>query len=235
MAGMNSSGIRSFIAGAAIPQFSRVKFAGGKVSVAGATENAVGFTERASFADGDDVAVFLNTFPGTVRAIASKSIAAGAAVYAATGGKVTDSDAGSALFLGFAGTAASADNDLLELIPYPTQGDLAGVVAATLNGYVADATGTVEVLTAALGLVQTTILLSNDGTVALAIPGGDAALAGARLRVQRTAESGVVTITPADGTIGGAATYALVDADGDWAEFVSDGTNWILIDSEIAD
>lgn len=235
MAGLNSSGIRSFIASAAIPQFSRVKFTGGKVAVAGATENAVGFTERASFADGDNVAVFLNTFPGTVPAIASKAIAAGAAVYAAASGKVTDSDAGSALFLGYAGTAAAANNDVIELIPYPTQGDLAGVVAATLNGYVVNATTSVTVLTAALGLVQTTILLSFNGTVALAIPGGDAALEGARLRIQRTANAGAVTATPADGTIGGAGTYALVAASGDWAEFVSDGTNWILIDSEIAE
>lgn len=235
MAGMNSSGIRSFVASAAIPQFSRVKFTGGKVAVAAATENAVGFTERASFADGNDVAVFLNSFSGTVPAIAAKAIAAGAAVYAAAAGKVTDSDAGSALFLGYAGTAAAADGDVFELITYPTQGDLAGVVAATLNGYVVNTTNSVTVLTAALGLVQTTIHLSFNGTVALAIPGGDGTQTGARLRLKRIANAGVITVTPADGTIGGAGTYALVAANGDYAEFVSDGTNWILTDSEIAD
>jgi hypothetical protein len=53
--------------------------------------------------------------PGTLKARASKAIAAGAKVFTAAGGKFTDTHSTGAFFVGRAITAAAADGDLFEL------------------------------------------------------------------------------------------------------------------------
>lgn len=117
MAGYIQAPTRTFEAGGAIAQHLLVKLSTGKLAVAGATDDALGTMEDAAYADGDIVAVRLRTAEGTKKMVASKSIALGAKVYQATGGKVTDSSGGGALEQGTAMDAAGADNDVIEVLP----------------------------------------------------------------------------------------------------------------------
>lgn len=57
----------------------------------------------------------LGCAPGTLKVRAAKAIAAGAKVYTAAGGKVTDTHATGAFFVGRAITASAADGDLVEI------------------------------------------------------------------------------------------------------------------------
>ncbi len=64
---------------------------------------------------GDTVAVaILGVAKGTQRFVASKAIAAGAKLFTAAGGKVTDTYASGAFFIGRAISAASADGEVIE-------------------------------------------------------------------------------------------------------------------------
>jgi hypothetical protein len=79
-----------------------------------------------------------------------------------------------------------------------------------------------------------TLLSSNNGILALSIPGAASVAAGTRLIVRKTGTAGAVTITPAAGTIVGGATYAAIDAQNDHAEFIPVGTQWVILTSTIA-
>jgi hypothetical protein len=57
----------------------------------------------------------LGSTPGTVKMVASKAITAGAPVYTAAGGKVTDAYGATAFIVGRALTSAGADGDLIEV------------------------------------------------------------------------------------------------------------------------
>lgn len=57
----------------------------------------------------------LGCAPGTQKMRASKAIAAGVKVFTTAGGKITDTHATGAFFVGRAVTAAAADGDLLEV------------------------------------------------------------------------------------------------------------------------
>lgn len=111
---------KSFTAGGAIAQFLRVKLTAGKLAIAGAgaTDGAVeiGTIEDAAFADGDVKAVRLRNAQGTKKMVAAGAFSAGAAVYGAAGGKVDDAVSGSAH--GIAMEAATADGDVVEVMPY---------------------------------------------------------------------------------------------------------------------
>ena len=93
-------------------KYERVDFDG---TVAGITEIGIGTVQQYG-QSGDTVAVASISKQGTYIAIASEAITAGAAVYTAAAGKVGAS-ASTAFRLGFAKTAASADGDLIEVVP----------------------------------------------------------------------------------------------------------------------
>lgn len=57
----------------------------------------------------------LGATPGTVKMVASKAITAGAPVYTAASGKVTDTYGATAFIVGRALTTAAADGDLIEV------------------------------------------------------------------------------------------------------------------------
>ena len=84
-------------------------------TLCGITERGIGYCQ-VDGAIGDDVAVALHSKQGTVEAVAAAAIAVDAIVYTAAAGKVSVS-ASTALPLGIAITAATADGDIIEIMP----------------------------------------------------------------------------------------------------------------------
>lgn len=116
--------VKSFEASAAVPIYARVAVgAGGKVSTASATVRGVGTAQQDVFADGDRLGVRLFSATGTQKMIASAAITAGANVFAAASGKVASSGT---VPVGIALEAATADNDVIEVMHSNTMLD--GVV-----------------------------------------------------------------------------------------------------------
>jgi len=98
-------------AAAAIAQFLRVKTTGA-LAVAGAADVELGTMELPALAAGD-ATVRYRTAAGTVKMVANAAITAGATVYAAAAGKI---GASGGLAIGTALEAATADNDVIEVL-----------------------------------------------------------------------------------------------------------------------
>ncbi len=116
---------KSYPASAAIAINSRVILeAAGTVVTAGLAEKEIGTAVRAAFAAGDIVTVRLRTAAGTHTMRAKEAIAAGATIYTEAAGEVQDTDQATAFQIGTALTAATAENDELEVL-YNAHGDTA--------------------------------------------------------------------------------------------------------------
>lgn len=115
MSQQNDNGIKTFRAGVAIGQFVRVKLVSGVLQIAGAGEVGIGITQAEAFAANDPIAVKLWSAPGTFKMIASAAITSGAEVKPMASGKCDDS--GTDLSLGVALEAASANGDIIEVVP----------------------------------------------------------------------------------------------------------------------
>jgi len=113
---------KSFTAGAAIAVNVRVKLASGKLAAAGVADKELGTLLDASFADGDVRSVRLRNSSGTTKYIAASAIAVGADVYTAASGKVNDTAASTSYLLGTALEAATADGDVIEVLPHTLVG-----------------------------------------------------------------------------------------------------------------
>lgn len=112
----NQSGIRTFTATAtAIAEAVRVQVdSNGLISVAGATDPAVGVTTEAIAASGrGNVKLF--SAPGTFLCMAGAAIARGAQLYPLAAGKVDDT--GTTKIGLVALEAATADGDIIECAP----------------------------------------------------------------------------------------------------------------------
>jgi hypothetical protein len=107
---------KTFTAGAAIAENLRVYLSSSKLAAAGATTIDIGTMTRASFTDGDIIAVRLCNASGTTKMVASKAITADSIVYTAASGKVSDEQASGASRVGIAITAASDDGDVIEVL-----------------------------------------------------------------------------------------------------------------------
>lgn len=105
---------------ATVAKYQRVTAAG---AVAGATDQDVGIATR-SGVSGDEITVSAVNKQGTHKAIAAGAIAVGAKVYGATDGEVNDVQATGSFLRGVAMEAASADQDVIEILPLV--GDTAG-------------------------------------------------------------------------------------------------------------
>lgn len=118
MSQSNPGPTKTFTAGAALSQFARVKLSTGKLAAAGLADGAaeLGTLEEAAFADLDVRAVLLANAPGSRKMIAAKSISAGATVYTAASGKISDAAATGATKIGIALEAATADGDIIEVL-----------------------------------------------------------------------------------------------------------------------
>lgn len=108
--------IRTFTAGAAIAEHTRVKLSSGVLAAAGLADKELGVMAQASLASGQEVGVRLRTAEGTFKAIAAEAIAAGSEVYTAASGKVADTATATSFLIGTALTAATADGDIIEVL-----------------------------------------------------------------------------------------------------------------------
>lgn len=109
------------------------------------------------------------------------------------------------------------------------------IQTASPSVLIVNTTNTIAVTAAQLGSAHTRVIASVAGTAALAIPDAGTVPAGTPITVKKTGSAGAVTITPGAGTIAGGATHAALDAQNDWATFVSDGvSDWMLAEANIA-
>ena len=106
---------KAFVTGEAIGQHLLVITPGALV-VCTLGADPIGTTEQATFASGAEVAVRLRSAQGTHKGVAADSFSAGAVVYAAAAGKLTDLASG-AIRVGIALEAAGADGDIVEWMP----------------------------------------------------------------------------------------------------------------------
>src|SRR5262245_9869216 len=106
---------KTFFAGAAIGEFLRVHLAAGKLALSGAADVSIGTMEREAFAADEQVAVRLRSAQGTKKMVASGAIGEGVKVYGAAGGKI--GTAAGANLEGISLEAATADNDVIEVLP----------------------------------------------------------------------------------------------------------------------
>ena len=117
-----NEGIKAFTAGTGgVPANCLVQLSSGTVVVNTATSThiPIGVTLYAASA-GDPVAVKLLNHPGTVEIVAAGAISAGAIAYAAADGEVSAVPvaAGTYRKIGIALEAATADQDVIEILPY---------------------------------------------------------------------------------------------------------------------
>lgn len=118
MSQFNDNGYKAFECDEAIAQWARVKLdSDGKITTAGLTDKGIGVATRQTFASGEIVDVALNTKPGTIKMIAVEALDAGATVYSEAGGKVQDTAQATAFQVGVAMEAATADGDIIEVMP----------------------------------------------------------------------------------------------------------------------
>lgn len=118
MSQMVDTGYKSFEADAAIGQFERVKLdSDGKITQAGLADRGIGVACQAAFAAGDNVTVALYSKCGSMKMVAIEALAAGALVYSEANGKVQDTAAATSYLVGVALEAATADGDVIEVMP----------------------------------------------------------------------------------------------------------------------
>jgi len=122
---MVRTAIKTFTAGAAFLAHALVKLSSGKVieNTATATDDPIGVAEYEAAADGDVVAVRLLNTEGTVEMVAAGAITSGVEVYAAADGKIQALPAGAGTYrkIGIALEAATADGEIIEVLPYDYQ------------------------------------------------------------------------------------------------------------------
>lgn len=112
------SGTVSFAAAEAIPIHSLVTLENtGTVSVNGLAERPIGVAESQANAAGDMIAVRLFNAGGTMKVIAVEALAIGATLYTEAAGKVQDTAQATSHPIGVAMRAATADGDVIEMIP----------------------------------------------------------------------------------------------------------------------
>jgi len=107
---------KTFEASAAVALHAAVQLANtGKVSTNGLATRTIGFATRAAFASGDKITVRM--FYPTYKAIAKEAFAIAATLYTEADGKVQDTAESTSLPMFIALEAATAENDIVEVMP----------------------------------------------------------------------------------------------------------------------
>ena len=212
MASFVDTNTKAFTAGAAIGQYLRVVLSAGKLAAASATQQMLGTLEEASFADLDVRSVRLRTASGTRKMVASEAISAGNPVYAAASGKIA---ADGSVMEGIALEAASADNDIIEVMT-ATGGVSGGILAAAQ-----------QALSGAGAINVTSFYTAVTTTGANALTLANGTFPGQLKKVQLIVDGGDGTLTPTSLTGGTTITFA--DA-GDYALLLWDGDSWIPVE-----
>lgn len=154
---------KTFSAGAALVQNRLVVLSSGVLQYADAYTTAIGTLEDTTFASGDVVAVRLLPGEGTFKMMASAAITSGAYVYQTASGKIDDVGF---IPVGIALEAASADGDIIEVLPSRMIPDNVASVAAA-----GSAQGDAAAVTAGINSVS-----AADGTKGVILPGAKAGL-----------------------------------------------------------
>lgn len=116
MATYHSTGEKSFVTSAAVSAYRRVTInSSNYVAAAGATDFAIGYAMEDA-ASGDTVRVRLANAGGTFLVAANVAITAGSELYPAASGRVTGISTGLRQ-IGLAAQAATAQDDIIEMIP----------------------------------------------------------------------------------------------------------------------
>lgn len=108
---------KSFTCGAAIGAHVLVYLSSSLLQVAGLAQQAIGVLEEESFASGDVRSVRLLSASGTIKMKAANAVAESAVVYGRASGLVDDVSTSSAIQVGVALEAATATNDIIEVMP----------------------------------------------------------------------------------------------------------------------
>lgn len=135
MAGVNSTGLKTFLATEALAAYRRVKLtaaSGTHVEYADAGEVHIGVTTGKQDTVGGPIEVALTTKPGTVKVEAAGAFDAGATLYGAADGKVDDVSSGSVI--GRPTTAASGSASIVEMLPENSKPTTAGATSITDAG-----------------------------------------------------------------------------------------------------
>jgi hypothetical protein len=121
MSQYNETGIKTFTASGAITANTLVKLSSaGVVATAGLAEAPIGVALE-TVATTKDVAVKLLNTQGTVKIMTDDAVTVGALVYGQASGKCDDASGSSAVIIGRALEAATADGDIIEVIPFLRQ------------------------------------------------------------------------------------------------------------------
>jgi len=179
-------------AAAAIAQHLRVKTPGA-VALAGALDPSIGTMDTTCTAAGP-CSVRLKTAFGTKKMVASAAITAGVYVYGAASGKISAVANGNVA--GIAREAATADGDVIEVMP------INGIVQNQVTAYAANG---------ALALTPGTATLTKAGVNAMTLAAPTVAQEGLILTViSQTANAHTITATGLldDGVTGGSKTTA---------------------------
>ena len=119
---MTENGKKTFEAGAAVANKRLVKLSGGQVihNTVTETDDPVGISEYSVEATGDLLAVRLLNDAGSFEATAAGVVDQGADVFAAADGKIQALPAAAGTYrkVGIALEAATADGDIIEILPY---------------------------------------------------------------------------------------------------------------------
>lgn len=204
---------KTFTAGAALVQNRLVVLSAGVLDYADAYTPAIGTLEDTTFASGDVVGVRLIPGEGTFKMMASAAITSGAYVYQAASGKIDDVGF---IPVGIALEAASADGDIIEVLPSRLVPDNVASVAAT-----GSAQGDAAALTAGINTVS-----AADATKGVILP---AAKAGLVVQVYNEHATNGLKVYPATGDdINDGSADAAVTMEGKGlARFVGlDTTTW---------
>ena len=108
----------TFPAHGAIAQYALVKLLNtGKVDVNGLADRPIGVAMKEAYAADEPIPVKLFNGSGTLKCIAIEALAIAATVYTEANGKVQDTAAATSNPIGIAKEAATADGDIIEVIP----------------------------------------------------------------------------------------------------------------------
>lgn len=106
----------TFPAAATMGAYLRVKYGASGLTLAAATEQAIGYLTGRGAVNGSAATVRLLSAPSWI-GIANEAVSIGAALYAGAGGKVTDTKPADGKIIGVAASAAGADGDPILILP----------------------------------------------------------------------------------------------------------------------
>ena len=107
---------KTLTAGEALVAYRSVKYVSGELFYSDSDEAGIGVTMEPC-ASGERTTVAIFSAAGTVKLTAADSFVDGASLYNAADGKVTDADPGSGTIRFQALEAATADGDIVEVLP----------------------------------------------------------------------------------------------------------------------